>query len=87
MQKYSILLTLASVASAGCCTVYSETNMQGDSHQLCYDSSKNNPDRDYKYSRYDLSKINLNFEGQPKSISCDSDYSNTTGWWGWYPND
>ena len=85
MQKYSILFTLASVASAGCCTVYSETNMQGDSHQLCYDSSTKNPDRNYNLSRYDLSKIN--FKGKPKSISCDYDYSNTTGWYGWYEDD
>jgi len=34
------LLPFSAVASASevmCCTIYSETNMKGDSYQLCYD--------------------------------------------------
>ena len=45
MQKYAILIALAGLANATgdeCCTIYSEKNMMGESHDLCFDPDSDN---------------------------------------------
>ena len=76
MQKYNILLSLAAVASArGCCTIYSQTNMQGESQQLCYDSSD-------AYLRTTTTYVlsDLDIDWSIASISCDTDEDYLAGY-------
>ena len=70
MQKYAILIALAGLASATgdyCCTIYSEKNMMGKSHDLCFDPNSDNQ-FDIYTSVYRLSDINI--EWDIASISC-----------------
>ena len=75
MQIQSILLALVGYASAeGCCTIYSETNMEGNSHELCYDNSNA-----YAHTTtYVLSEIYIDWK--VASISCEADDHIMTGY-------
>jgi len=68
-------LALVGYASAeGCCTIYSETNMQGKSHELCYDYSN----ADDRTMTYVLSEIEIDWK--VASISCEADDHIMTGY-------
>ena len=70
MLKQTILLALAGLASATgdeCCTIYSEKNYQGESHDLCFDSNSVNIYAVYT-SVYRLSDIHIDWD--IASISC-----------------
>ena len=70
MLKQTILLALAGLASATgdeCCTIYSEKNYQGKSHDLCFDADSVNIYSPYT-SVYRLSDIHIDWD--IASISC-----------------